>query len=236
MRNETTFYNEATASLDMGLRKYMQSVFSYMSAGLGLTAIVAYLFSSSETAMRMMFSSPGIALIFALIPFGIVIYLSTQIAKISPDRAKFLFFAYAACLGLSLAPIFAVYTGASIANAFFVSASMFLSMVIYGYATEKDLTNFGAFLFMGLIGLIVASLVNLFLRSSAMDFIVSVVGVVVFTGLTAFDAQRIKNYYMESEATELREKKAIFGALNLYMDFINLFLYVLRFLGATRNR
>lgn len=236
MRNETTFYNDAAASLDMGLRKYMQSVFSYMSAGLGLTALVAYFLSTSAAAMSIMFSSPGIALIFALIPFGIVIYLSTQISRISPERAKFLFFAYASCLGLSLAPIFAVYTGASIANAFFVSASMFLSMVIYGYATEKDLTNFGAFLFMGLIGLIVASLINLFLRSSMMDFITSVVGVVIFTGLTAFDAQKIKNYYMESEADDLREKKAIFGALNLYMDFINLFLYVLRFLGTARNR
>ena len=135
-----------------------------------------------------------------------------------------------------MAPIFAIYTQASIAYTFFVTSAMFLSMVIYGYTTGKDLTGFGAFLFMGLIGLILASLINLFLRNTMTDHIISVIGVFIFTGLTAYDSQRIKNMYLESEANEIREKKAVFGALALYMDFINLFLYILKFLGKARDR
>ena len=236
MKNETTFYNDASASLDMGLRKYMLNVFSYMSAGLALTAIFAYMLGNSVSAMSLMFSSPGLALLLAIIPFGIVLYMSVRISEISSDTAKILFFVYSACIGVTMAPIFAIYTQASIAYTFFVTSAMFLSMVIYGYTTGKDLTGFGAFLFMGLIGLILASLINLFLRNTMTDHIISVIGVFIFTGLTAYDSQRIKNMYLESEANEIREKKAVFGALALYMDFINLFLYILKFLGKARDR
>lgn len=234
MKDETTFYNGAVTSLDLGLRKYMLSVFSYMSAGLALTALVAYMFGNSASAMSLLFSSPGIALLLALIPFGIAIYLSFGISKMSADQARTLFFVYAGTLGVSLAPIFAIYAMVSIAQTFFVTSAMFLSMVIYGYTTGKDLTNLGSFLFMGLIGLIIASLVNLFMRSSMADLIISAIGVVIFVGLTAYDTQKIKSYYMESEANETREKKAVFGALQLYLDFVNLFLYLLRFMGRRR--
>ena len=234
MKDETTFYNGAVTSLDLGLRKYMLSVFSYMSAGLALTALVAYMFGNSASAMSLLFSSPGLALLLAIVPFGIAMYLSFGISKMSADQARTLFFVYAGTLGISLAPIFAIYAMVSIAQTFFVTSAMFLSMVIYGYTTGKDLTNLGSFLFMGLIGLIVASLVNLFMRSTMADLIISAIGVVIFVGLTAYDTQKIKSYYMESEANETREKKAVFGALQLYLDFVNLFLYLLRFMGRRR--
>jgi FtsH-binding integral membrane protein len=153
----------------------------------------------------------------------------------SPEKAKALFFGYAAILGLSLSSIFFVYSTFSIAYTFFVTASMFLSMVIYGYVTKKDLTNFGSFLMMGLIGLIIASIVNMFMRSSATSLVISAIGVIVFTGLTAYDTQIIKSYYIDSDSSATSEKKAIIGAMRLYLDFVNLFLYLLRFLGNRSN-
>jgi FtsH-binding integral membrane protein len=231
----TSFYGDAVKAVDAGLRKYMLSVFSYMSGGLALTAVVAYFASCSHALMSFLFYNQAVALIVALIPLGISVYLIKKLDSISAGKARAVFLIYAGCLGLSLSSIFVIYTEASIAAAFFVTSSMFLSMVIYGYVTEKDLTSWGSFLFMGVIGLVIASLVNIFLHSSAFSFAISAIGVVVFTGLTAYDTQVIKSYYMESDTLEAGEKKAVLGALKLYLDFINLFVCVLRLLGSRRN-
>jgi len=233
--NATPFYKEAAAAVDAGLRKYMLNVFSYMSAGLAISAVVAYLVSVSPALMSIFFSSPVVAILVMLVPLGISIYFSARIAHISASTAGTLFVVFAACLGLTLAPIFLVYSGESIALTFFITSAMFLSMVIYGYVTGKDLTGFGAFLFMGLIGLIIASIVNLFVQSSAFMFVISIIGVVIFTGLTAYDTQLIKSIYFSDDTEEVTQKKAIFGALQLYLDFVNLFLYILRLVGSRRN-
>lgn len=236
MKNSaTSYYKAATDAVDIGLRKYMLDVFSYMSAGLALTALVSYLLSTSSALMGVLFSSPIMPFVIMLVPLGVSIYLTTRIASLSFDTAKMLFFIYAATIGISLAPIFLVYSAASISQAFFISSSMFLSMVIYGYTTEKDMTNFGAYLVMGVIGLIIASVVNIFTKSSACEFVISIFGVVIFTGLTAYDAQQIKSYYYAADSVEVSKKKSIFGALQLYLDFINLFLYVLRLIGSRRD-
>jgi FtsH-binding integral membrane protein len=236
MKNKSTsFYKEAVNAVDVGLRKYMLSVFSYMSIGLAFTAIVAYFVSNSMTLMSVFFASPLVALVVALVPFGISMYLTVRISSVSAEKAKTLFFAFAACLGLSLSSVFVVYSASSVAYAFFVTSSMFLSMVIYGYTTGKDLTNFGSFLIMGLVGIIIASLINLFVMNSMADLAISAIAVIIFTGLTAYDTQVIKSYYFDSDGAEVSEKKAIFGALRLYLDFINLFLYVLKFVGVKRD-
>lgn len=233
--NATPFYKDAAAAVDAGLRKYMLNVFSYMSAGLAISAVLAYLVSVSPTMMSIFFSSPVTAIAIMLVPLGISIYLSARIANISVGTAGTLFVVFAACLGISLAPIFLVYSGESIAYSFFITSAMFLSMVIYGYVTGKDLTGFGSFLFMGLIGLIIASVVNLFVHSSALMFVISIIGVVIFTGLTAYDTQVIKSIYFSDDSEEVSQKKAIIGALQLYLDFVNLFLYILRLVGSRRN-
>ncbi|MDR0677699.1 MAG: Bax inhibitor-1/YccA family protein [Holosporaceae bacterium] len=235
MKNKVTpFYKEAVDVVNAGLRKYMLSVFSHMSIGLALTAIVAYLVSTSPALMSFLFSNAVVFWIVALAPLGIAVYLSTKISSLSAEKAKGLFYAYSGCLGLSLSSLFIVYTGSSIACTFFTTSSMFLSMVIYGYVTQKDLSSWGSLLIMGLLGIIIASIINIFTRSSGADLVISLLGVVIFTGLTAYDTQTIKNYYLDSDSTEVGEKKAVFGAFQLYLDFINLFLYILRFFGKKR--
>ncbi|MDR2781631.1 MAG: Bax inhibitor-1/YccA family protein [Holosporaceae bacterium] len=231
----TPFYKDAVNAVDAGLRKYMLNVFSYMSSGLALTAVVAYLVSCSDAMMAFLFYNKAVSIIVALIPLGISLYLVNKLSSISAENAKALFLAYAGCLGLSLASIFVVYSAVSIASTFFVTSSMFLSMVIYGYVTEKDLTSLGSFLIMGVIGLMISSIVNIFMQSSTLSFIISAIGVVIFTGLTAYDTQTIKSYYFESDTVEISEKKAIFGAFRLYLDFINLFMSILRFMGTRRD-
>ncbi|GHU12215.1 membrane protein [Alphaproteobacteria bacterium] len=228
-------YSEVTRLVDVGLRKYMLNVFSYMSAGLFLTAIVAYVASLSEAFISFFLSSNLAFFVVALAPIAVVMYLSFKINSISAGKAKALFFAYAALLGLSMASIMVFYTTASIVSTFFVTSSMFLSMVVYGYSTQKDLTSFGSFMFMGLIGIFVAGIVNMFLHSTVTSLVISAIGVIVFTGLTAYDTQVIKSFYLESDSSDASEKKAVFGALQLYMDFINLFLHLLRFLGSRRD-
>lgn len=228
-------YQQVSANIDLGLRQYMLNVFSYMSGGLAVTALVAYIASTSAAFMSFLFSSPLLYWTIALAPLGIAFYLMARISRISPETAKALFFGYAALLGLSLSSIFLMYSGISIAQTFFVTSSMFLSMVIYGYVTEKDLTSFGSFLIMGLIGLIIASIVNIFVGSSVMSLVISAIGVIIFTGLTAYDTQVIKGYYKELDSSDVSTKKAIIGAFRLYLDFINLFLYLLRFLGNRKD-
>lgn len=223
-------YEKVAEYIDAGLRQYMLNVFSYMSAGLGLTALVAY-FLAATGAVYAVFSNPLLYWISVLAPFGLAMYLIMRISSIEQSTARTMFFAYAVLLGVSMSSIFVLYSAMSIASTFFTTSAMFLSMVIYGYATDKDLTSFGSFLFMGLIGLIIASIFNIFIGSTVMNLVISAIGVIIFTGLTAFDVQKIKGYYLESDSSEVSGKKAMIGALQLYLDFVNLFLYLIRFLG-----
>ncbi|MCW8835866.1 MAG: Bax inhibitor-1/YccA family protein [Rhodospirillales bacterium] len=220
----------SAAHIDVGLRTYMLRVYNYMASGLALTGAVAYGVSQSEAAMQAIFGTP-LFWVVALAPIGMVFFLSARIHSMKAGTAQALFWVFAGLMGLSLASIFIAFTGASIARVFFITAATFGALSLYGYTTKRDLAGWGSFLFMGLIGIIIASIVNLFMESSALHFVISVVGVLVFTGLTAYDTQRIKAIYLESDAAEVHEKKAILGALTLYLDFINLFIMLLHLFG-----
>ena len=176
----------------------------------------------------------GLAWIVMLAPLGVVFYMSFGIAKMSASKAQTVFWIFASLMGLSLSSIFLAYTATSITRVFFITAGTFGAMSIYGYTTKRDLTKFGSFLMMGLIGIIIASLVNIFMKSSMMYFIISILGVLIFVGLTAYDTQKIKNMYAASDTGELMGKKAVMGALTLYLDFINLFIMLLRLFGQRR--
>ncbi len=221
------------AEIDVGLRQYMLKVYNFMASGLALTGAVAYGMTLSETAMQLIFGTP-LFWVVALAPLGFVFYLSSRMDRIQASTAQTLFWIFSALMGMSLASIFIVYTGTSIARVFFITAGTFAGMSLYGYTTKRDLTGWGSFLFMGLIGIIIASLVNLFLQSSGLHFVISVIGVLVFVGLTAYDTQKIKNLYSGTDSDEVRDKKAIMGALRLYLDFINLFIMLLHLFGARR--
>lgn len=220
-------------AVDMGLRAYMLKIFNYMAVGLSLTGVIAFLTASSPTMMAAIFGTP-LKWLVMLAPLGFVLAISFGINRMSSATAQALFWIYAAVMGLSLASIFIVFTGTSIARVFFITSGTFAAMSLYGYTTKRDLTAMGSFLFMGLIGIVLASLVNLFLHSSGLSFVISVLGVLIFTGLTAYDTQAIKSMYYEADDSETAGKKAVMGALTLYLDFINLFMYLLRFLGDRR--
>ena len=236
-------------AIDAGLRAYMIRVYNYMTAGVALTGLVAWfafqaaggdsiaIAGNSITGLtdfgRAIFSGP-LMWILVLAPLGLVMVMSFGINRLSPAAALTLFFVYAGLLGLSLATIFVAYTGASIARVFFISAATFGAMSLYGYTTQRDLTGFGSFLFMGLIGIVIASLVNIFLHSSGLSWVISVVGVLVFVGLTAYDTQNIKEMYDPMDDGTIAGRKAVMGALRLYLDFINLFLMLLRLFGDRR--
>ncbi|WCL54904.1 Bax inhibitor-1/YccA family protein [Gimibacter soli] len=223
------------AEFDAGLRAYMLKVYNYMASGVLLTGIVAMLVSQSETLLTAIFGGPQ-AYIVMFAPLVFVMVLSFGVNRLSASALQMLFWAYAGVMGLSLSTIFLAYTGESIARTFFITAVAFGGLSLYGYTTKKSLSGMGTFLIMGLIGLIVASLVNLFMQSTMMDFIISVAGVLIFAGLTAYDTQRIKNSYFELAGHgELQAKGAIMGALSLYLDFINMFLMLLRFVGTSRE-
>ena len=219
--------------VDQGLRKHMLNVYNYMTSGLALTGLIAWMTAQSQTMLNLIYGTP-LQWIVMLAPLGFVFFLSARIHKMSFQSAQITFWLFAALMGLSLASIFLVFTGVSIARVFFITAGTFAAMSIYGYTTKKDLTNFGAFLFMGLIGIIVASIVNIFLGSPALHFAISIIGVLVFVGLTAYDTQHIKRMYVESDETEIAGKKAIIGSLKLYLDFINLFIMLLHLFGNRR--
>ena len=219
--------------VDQGLRKHMLNVYNYMTSGLALTGLIAWMTAESQTMINLIYGTP-LQWIVMLAPLGFVFFLSARIHKMSFQSAQITFWLFAALMGLSLASIFLVFTGVSIARVFFITAGTFAAMSIYGYTTKKDLTNFGAFLFMGLIGIIVASIVNIFIGSTALHFAISVIGVLVFVGLTAYDTQHIKRMYVESDETEIAGKKAIIGSLKLYLDFINLFIMLLHLFGNRR--
>jgi FtsH-binding integral membrane protein len=219
--------------VDVGLRSYMLRVYNYMAAGLAITGLVAYFAAVSGLYQSIYGTALYWVVVFA--PLGLVLLLSFRIQHMSLGAAQLTFWAYAALVGLSLSGLFLVYTGASIAETFFITAATFLAMSLYGYTTRSDLTKFGSFLLMGLIGIIIAGLANLFFHSAALQFAISVIGVVVFVGLTAWDTQRIKEMYWEGDSDVVAGKKAVMGALALYLDFINLFVILMQFFGQRRD-
>jgi FtsH-binding integral membrane protein len=218
------------ASIDAGLRSYMLGVYNYMAAGVMITGLMAYVVSTQPALMQTLFGS-GLSFVVMLAPLGFVLALSFGINKMSASTAQIVFWAFAAVMGVSLSTIFLTYTGSSIARVFFISAGAFAGLSLFGYTTKKDLTGMGSFLMMGLIGIILASIVNIFLESSAMQFTISVIGVLVFAGLTAYDTQRIKSSYYEGDGSETAAKKSLMGALSLYLNFINMFLMLLSLFG-----
>ncbi|KJE34035.1 membrane protein [Thalassospira sp. HJ] len=220
----------SAAEIDEGLRAYMLRVYNYMASALALTGIVAMAVSTSPTLMQAIFGT-GLHWIVMLAPIGLVFFLSARIHKMSFGAAQATFWVYAGLMGLSLASIFLVYTGESIARTFFITAGTFGAMSLFGYTTKKDLSGWGSFLFMGLIGIIIAMVVNIFLASTMLQFVISAAGVLIFTGLTAYDTQKIKEEYHEHDDATTAGKKALFGALRLYLDFVNLFIMLLHFFG-----
>jgi hypothetical protein len=237
------------ASIDMGLRAYMIRVYNLMAAGLAITGLAALATmmvattadpSAAVAALPngKMLTGVGSALygsplrwVVMLAPLGMVFYLSARIQSMSVSGAQLAFWIFAGLMGISLSSVFLVYTTASIVQTFFITATAFGALSLYGYTTKRDLTAMGSFLFMGLIGIIIASLVNLFLASSALQFAISAIGVLIFSGLTAYDTQQIKAMYYEGDGEAAAGRKAIMGALRLYLDFINLFMFLLQFLG-----
>ena len=216
-------------SYDEGLRSYMLSIYNYMASAVLLTGIVALVAASSGITAAI--AQTPLMWVVALAPLGFVLAMSFGLHKMSQSTLNILFWAYATVMGLSLSTIFLVFTGESIAVTFFATAGAFAGLSLWGYTTKKDLTGFGSFLIMGVIGLIIASLVNLFLQSSAMAFVISGLGVLIFAGLTAYDTQRLKMQYEQLRGTSFMGKAVIMGALSLYLDFINMFMFVLNFLG-----
>lgn len=215
---------------------FLAKVFNWMAIGLGLTGVVAYLTASSGIAMQIV-ASP-LLMVLVLAELGMVFYLSARVDKLQASTATGLFVGYAVLNGVTLSTIFLAYTRSSIAGTFFITAGMFGAMAIYGLVTKRDLSGLGSFLFMGLIGLLIASLVNMFFQSSAMSWMISMIGVLVFTGLTAYDVQRIKTIGEQgimTQGEEMVRKGSIMGALALYLDFINLFLMMLRLFGGSRD-
>jgi len=232
--------------IDEGLRAYMLKVYNYMSSGVFLTGIISlFLFKLSVvttsdgsitglTSVGNALYNSSLMWIVMLAPLGVVIYMSFGIKNMSAAKAQMTFWIFAALMGASLSSIFLVYTGASITRVFFITAGTFGAMSIYGYTTKRDLTKLGSFLMMGLIGIIIASIVNIFMKSTMMYFVISILGVLIFVGLTAYDTQKIKNMYLASDSGEIMGKKAVMGALTLYLDFINLFIMLLRLFGQRR--
>lgn len=232
--NQETVTRTGTQSqVDMGLRQYMLKVYNYMTSGLALTGIVAMLVLQNDALLHTILNS-GLIWVLFIAQLGIVFFLSARIDKMQASTAQAVFWLYAALMGMTFAVILVAYTGESVARVFFITAGTFAAMSIYGYTTNRDLSGMGSFLFMGLIGIVLASVVNIFLHSSALQFILSVVGVLVFTGLTAYDTQKIKQLYYDADSEEVYKKKAVMGALTLYLDFINLFIMLLRLFGDRR--
>jgi hypothetical protein len=220
----------ARADIDEGLRAFMLKIYNYMCLALGVTGAVAMFTASSEGLMQAIYGTP-LAYVVMFSPLAFILVLSFGINKLSTGAVQAVFWAFAVVMGLSMASIFMIYTGGSIARVFFITAGVFAAMSLYGYTTKRSLASMGAFLFMGLIGIIIAMVVNMFLASDALQFAISILGVLIFTGLTAWDTQKLKMVYIQSDGTAATEKAAIYGALTLYLDFINLFYFLLSLLG-----
>ena len=236
------------AVIDAGLRAYMLRVYNWMSSGLLLTGIVAYLIANTslinafyplvQTPYGMVHTATPLAMIAMFAPLAFVLVLSLGVNKLSTTAAQGLFWAFCAAMGASLTNIFLIYTSESIVRVFFITAATFGATSLYGYTTKADLSRFGSFLMMGLFGIVIASLVNMFMQSSALQFAISIIGVVVFTGLTAFDTQRIKADYVQfayAQGGEVAAKRSVYDALSLYLNFINLFMLLLQLLGNRNN-
>jgi len=232
--------------IDEGLRAYMLKVYNYMASGILITGFISLILFklsviTSADGTITGFTGLGNALynsalmwVVMLAPLGVVFYMSFGIRKMSATKAQGTFWVFAALMGASLSSIFLIYTGASITRVFFITSGTFGAMSIYGYTTKKDLTKLGSFLMMGLFGIIIASIVNMFMKSTMMYYVISIIGVLIFVGLTAYDTQKIKNMYLVSDTGEIMGKKAVMGALTLYLDFINLFIMLLRLFGQRR--
>jgi FtsH-binding integral membrane protein len=220
------------AEIDAGLRAYMQKVFGLMAGGTAVTGLVAYYGAVSGIYMQIAQTPLIWVVVFAPLVFAFI--FGMRIHAMRASTAQALFWVFSALMGLSLSYVFLAYTDTSIARTFFIAAATFAGMALYGYTTKRDLSGFGSFLVMGVFGLLIAMLVNLFLQSSALHWAISVIGVLVFTGLTAYDAQNIKEMYYAGDSKEIGTKKAVMGALRLYLDFINLFIFLLQFLGERR--
>jgi len=237
------------AAMDAGLRSYMLRVYNWMSSGLVLTGLIAYAISSTpalydlfyplvQTPRGLMRAPGALAYVAMFAPLAFILVLQFGINRLSATAVQALFWAFAAAMGASMMNIFKVYTGQSIASTFFVTSGTFAAMSIWGYVTRTDLTRFGSFLMMGLIGIVLAGLVNMFIGSSALQFAISAIGVLVFTGLTAYDTQRIKNDYLQfahADGPAEASKRSVFDALTLYLNFINLFTLLLQFMGDRRS-
>jgi len=225
------------AARDVGLRSYMLSVYNYMASGILLTGIVAMLFA--PYARDALFNQAGTGMnplgwIVTLAPLGFVMAMSFGLNRMSTSTLQLLYWAFATVMGLSMSTIFLAYTGVSIAQTFFAVSAGFAGLSLWGYTTKKDLSAWGTFLIMGVVGLIVAMVINLFLQSTAMGLVISALGVLIFAGLTAYDTQKIKSMYAHVAGTDMMGKVVIMGALNLYLDFLNMFLFLLRFMGDRR--
>lgn len=226
----TGFGSHSEAVFDEGLRQHMLRVYNYMALGLVLTGIIALTVSSVPALYVPIFSTP-LKWVVMLAPLAFVFLFSFRIQTMSASGAQMMFWAFCAVMGLSLASVFLVFTGTSIARTFFIAASMFGAMSLYGYTTRSNLTKFSSFLIMGLIGVIIAALVNLFIGSTVLQFAISVIGIFVFLGLTALDTQTIKEQYAENMGAESQQKLAVWGAFSLYLNFINIFQLLLSFTG-----
>ena len=243
-KQQGAYQASQAAAYDEGLRSYMLGVYNYMGAGLALTGALALFVFNSPVILQLFYNineagqlvgMKPLGWVVAFAPLAFVLFLSFKIQSMSFKAAQMTFWAFAAVMGVSMADLFLMFTGTSIARVFFITAGIFGAMSLYGYTTKRDLTGMGSFLFMGLIGIIIASIVNIFLGSSTLHWIISLVGVGVFVGLTAYDTQRIKGmYYAVAGNAEMAGKAAIMGALSLYLDFINLFIMLLQFFGDRR--
>jgi len=243
---QTRATSAATHEIDEGLRAYMLKVYNYMASGILITGFISLLLFklsvvttvdgsiSGLTSLGNVLYNSALMWVVMLAPLGVVFYMSFGIRKMSAAKAQGTFWVFAALMGASLSSIFLIYTGASITRVFFITSGTFGAMSIYGYTTKKDLTKLGSFLMMGLFGIIIASIVNIFMKSTMMYYVISIIGVLVFVGLTAYDTQKIKNMYLVSDSGEMIGKKAVMGALTLYLDFINLFIMLLRLFGQRR--
>jgi FtsH-binding integral membrane protein len=237
-RKYMTAAQAGVADIDVGLRQYMLRVYNYMAGGVALTGVVAYAFHlvllGNPDLLHLVFGTPlRFVVIFA--PFLFSLFFSARITTMSAATAQTLFWVFASVMGLSLASIFLVFTVQSLATTFFITAGMFAGMSLYGYTTKRDISSWGSFLAMGFWGIFLALIVNMFLQSSGLGFAVSVIGVIVFAGMTAYYNQQIKEMYLESDLGEVMAKKAIIGAYVLYVSFINLFVMMLRLFGVARS-
>ncbi len=232
--DRNSFATKRETTIDVGLRTHMQRVYNMMAIGLVLTGVLAYAVGTSEELFQLYYSIPMLPIIVGLAPLGIIFFGLTpsKVQRMSVGKVTGLYLTLTALFGISLSSIFMVYSTESIARVFFITAGMFSATSIYGYTTKKDLTSLGGFMFMGLIGLIIASLVNIFMQSTMLHFMISWAGVIIFTGLTAWDTQNIKETYNASYGHDSLTKMAVMGALRLYLDFINLFIMLLRLFGG----